>query len=194
MLHLVALLALCVSRSVRSFAGPVHGFRAGALTLSDQAQVRRVIVVQALCRYFRARECRRRKFWWRFSTYIASFFTLCGEKGKPRPGTRLPEVKKAQGSLFSVQGTRLLEVIPLSGIPLIQNSGLVYGSGYGSCLVAPLFFLIRCGRRCTEGAQGCSNKRGPKQEGEPPRCEQGFTNSIEVSRVYFWGSTVRPER
>ena len=174
MLHLVALLALCVSRGVRSFAGPVHGYWAGALTLSDQAQVRRVIVVQTLRRYFRARECRRRKFWWRVSPYIASFFTLCGEGETlaPERQTRhkVARGQKAQGCLFSVQGTRLPEVIPLSGVPLLQNSGLVYGSGYGSCLSAPLFFPVPCGRRCTEGAQGCSNKRGPKQEGEPQRC------------------------
>ena len=41
MLQLVALLALRVYRCVYSFAGPL-GYRAGALTLSDQ--VRRIIV------------------------------------------------------------------------------------------------------------------------------------------------------
>ena len=76
--------------------------------------VRRVIVVQALRRYFRARECRRRKFWWRVSPYIASFFRTLWRRRNPGPSA--PDQaqgcprSKAQGCLFSVHDTRLPEV------------------------------------------------------------------------------------
>ena len=114
MLHLVALLALCVSRGVRSFAGPVHGYWAGALTLPDQARYAESSLFRLYAGVSELGNVVEGNSGGEFLQTLLRFFTLC-EEGKPwplsaRPGTRLPEVKKhkvayfrckAQGCLWS---------------------------------------------------------------------------------------------